>query len=414
MNKLNAWALKLFGRLIQQVKNTSWWKAHLAREEDKKWKVIRDKAVSHLTASHENTRKIHTDIIDIVIEDLRRGAAFNAVSTADSLERHEFVARAASRYLNKLGPLKSLVGVQPMIAPVGLNYFMAYSKVDQPDVVESPYLDPVDVPTPPRIVLQVFREAVEARSFKAKAKLNVETIQDLKSIHGIDAAGELSSLYSDAIVSEVYSHVVSDLFSLAKDNVFTITTGEDATTNAKQLMFAINRAANNVAFKTRRGRGNFIIAEPLTILYLQSVAGDIFTPAPTGEQDEHEESVSTIKLVGTINDSIKVFSSLDPQVAGRILVGYKGKNGEIDTGYVFSPYIPVMATGIVVDPETFQPSLSFVSRYGKTILKRTDQRLNDATDYYAIVEVPPADKMVPKPNVDQANADDVQSSSTPQ
>ena len=70
-----------------------------------------------------------------------------------------------------------------------------------------------------------------------------------------------------------------------------------------------------------------------------------------------------------------------------ILVGYKGGNGETDTGYFYCPYIPLMSSGVVVHPTTFQPVVSLMTRYGKAIFTHTQTSLGNSADYYGKINV---------------------------
>jgi len=102
-------------------------------------------------------------------------------------------------------------------------------------------------------------------------------------------------------------------------------------------------------------------------------------------------------LVGTLNGTIKVYSYLWNQVfqtgAGNpttndvILVGYKGGNGETDTGYFYCPYVPLMSSGVVINPVTFQPVVSMMTRYGKTAFTQTQTSLGNSADYYGKINV---------------------------
>ena len=109
-------------------------------------------------------------------------------------------------------------------------------------------------------------------------------------------------------------------------------------------------------------------------------------------------------LVGTLNGTIKVYSYLwntagagldlglpaaSPQAGADdvILVGYKGGNGETDTGYFYAPYIPLMSSGVVVNPLTFQPVVSLMTRYGKTSFTDVNTSLGNSADYYGKVNV---------------------------
>ena len=159
----------------------------------------------------------------------------------------------------------------------------------------------------------------------------------------------------------------------------------------------INRVANEIGRKTRRGVGNFIVVSPMVVSVLQSAAKSVFAPAVDGSF----KGPNNTMLVGTLNGSIKVYSYLWNQagstggltgaspagVGDEILVGYKGGNGETDSGYFYCPYIPLMSSGVVVNPVTFQPVVSLMTRYGKTSFTSTTTSLGNSADYYGKITV---------------------------
>jgi len=125
----------------------------------------------------------------------------------------------------------------------------------------------------------------------------------------------------------------------------------------------INLAANEIARNTRRGAGNWIVVSP-TVLSLLQVSND----KKSYEQNETEQFglFGELMEVGTLNKTMKVFSALHlPE--DEVIVGYKGGTGETDSGYTYCPYIPVMTSGVVVDPKTFQPKIGLMTRAGTSL-----------------------------------------------
>jgi hypothetical protein len=141
------------------------------------------------------------------------------------------------------------------------------------------------------------------------------------------------------------------------------------------------------------------------VAVLQTAAKSVFAPAVEGSF----KGPNNTMLVGTLNGSIKVYSYLFNQsvadgvvsdysggtgtvsITGTgddiIIMGYKGGNGETDTGYFYCPYIPLMSSGVVINPVTFQPVVSLMTRYGKTTFTNTKVSLGNSKDYYAKVTV---------------------------
>lgn len=249
------------------------------------------------------------------------------------------------------------------------------------------------------VKLEVVSQAVEAGTRKLQAGWTIEAMQDLKSQHNLDLESELTQVVSAEIVQEIDSEILSDLLALAGTvatyNYATIGLGPQYQPAYLGDRFAnlgiiINAVANEIARKTRRGPGNFIVVSPMVVSLLQSAAKSVFAPAVAGSF----KGPNNTMLVGTLNGTIKVYSYLWNQVSGlsgavndTILVGYKGGNGETDTGYFYCPYVPLMSSGVVINPITFQPVVSMMTRYGKTAFTQSETSLGNSADYYGKVNV---------------------------
>ncbi len=248
-----------------------------------------------------------------------------------------------------------------------------------------------------RVKLEVISQAVEAGTRKLQAGWTIEAMQDMNSQFNLDLENELTQVISADIVQEIDSEIISDLTALAG----TLATFDYATIGAgpsyqpaflgdrfANLGVIINAVANEIGRKTRRGVGNFIVVSPMVVSILQSAAKSVFAPAVEGSF----KGPNNTMLVGTLNGTIKVYSYLWNQADGlaastgdTILVGYKGGNGEVDTGYFYCPYIPLMSSGVVINPLTFQPVVSMMTRYGKTAFTQTQTSLGNSADYYGKV-----------------------------
>lgn len=249
------------------------------------------------------------------------------------------------------------------------------------------------------VKLEVVSQAVEAGTRKLQAGWTVEAMQDLKSQHGLDLESELTQVVSAEIVQEIDSEIISDLTALAGTvgayDYATIGLGPQYQPSYLGDRFAnlgviINAVANEIARKTRRGPGNFIVVSPMVVSILQSASKSVFAPAVEGAF----KGPNNTMLVGTLNGTIKVYSYLWNQVSGlpapvadTVLVGFKGGNGETDSGYFYSPYIPLMSSGVVINPVTFQPVVSMMTRYGKTAFTQTETSLGNSADYYGKINI---------------------------
>ncbi len=254
-----------------------------------------------------------------------------------------------------------------------------------------------------KIGLEVVSQAVEAGSRKLQAGWTIEAMQDLNAQHGLDIESEMTQAMSAEIVQEIDAEIITDLLSLAG----TVDTWDGTTVPAglapnyvgdrfANLAVIINRVANEIGRKTRRGVGNYMVVSPMIVSVLQSAAKSVFAPSTEGSF----KGPNNTAMVGTLNGQLKVYSYLWNQAQpgadaypalaptqDQVLVGYKGGNGETDTGYFYAPYIPLMSSGVIVNPITFQPVVSLMTRYGKTAFTDTNVSLGNSADYYGKIGV---------------------------
>lgn len=142
------------------------------------------------------------------------------------------------------------------------------------------------------------------------------------------------------------------------------------------LAIMINRAANQIAQRTRRGAGNWIVVSPTALTVLQSATTSAFARTTEGTF----EAPTNTKFVGTLNNSVRVYVDSYASDTTPVLVGYKGPN-EMDAAAFYCPYIPLMSSGVVLDPNTFEPTVSFMTRYGYVELTNTASSFGNAADY---------------------------------
>lgn len=254
--------------------------------------------------------------------------------------------------------------------------------------------------------LQVLRQPVVAKTRKLQAKWTIEAMQDLSNQHGLDLEAEITQALSAEIVHEIDNEIVTDLIKLAgTTETFDMGgafTGVPHYVGDRHAVLGvlINKVANEIAAKTRRGAGNFIVVSPAVVSVLQSAAKSVFAPAVAGSF----EGPNNTRLVGVLNGTIKVYSflfnaSFGTVAAGSavpggatasseiVLVGYKGGGGETDTGYFYCPYVPLMTSNTVVDPSTYNNQLMVMTRYGKVTFVSNTTSLANSADYYGKVVV---------------------------
>jgi len=226
------------------------------------------------------------------------------------------------------------------------------------------------------MAFSIEKTSVTAKTRALKAEYSIELAQDLKSVHGLDAEGELSNILSTEILSEINREVVRTVYTAAKQGaaVGTATAGTfdlDVDSNGrwsvekfKGLMFQIEREANAIGQQTRRGRGNIIItsADVASALAMAGVLD--YSSALTGKNNLTVDDTSTT-FAGILNGKYKVY--VDPYTANVsanqfFVVGYKGTSA-FDAGMFYCPYVPLQMVR-AVDPQSFQPKIGFKTRYG--------------------------------------------------
>jgi len=220
------------------------------------------------------------------------------------------------------------------------------------------------------------KTSVTAKTRALKAEYSIELAQDMKSVHGLDAEGELSNILSTEILAEINREVIRTIYKTAKAGaaVGTASAGTfdlDVDSNGrwsvekfKGLMFQIEREANAIGQQTRRGRGNFIItsADVASALAMAGVLD--YTPALQGNSNLNIDDTSTT-FAGVLNGKYKVY--VDPYTSNVsatqfFVVGYKGQSA-FDAGLFYCPYVPLQLVR-AVDPNSFQPKIGFKTRYG--------------------------------------------------
>ena len=254
--------------------------------------------------------------------------------------------------------------------------------------------------------LQILRQPVVSKTRKLQAKWSIEAMQDLSSQHGLDLEAEITQALSAEIVHEIDNEIVTDLIRLAgTTETFDMSgtfTGVPHYVGDRHAVLGvlINKVANDIAAKTRRGAGNFIVCSPQIVSVLQSAAKSVFAPAVQGAF----EGPNNTRLVGTLNGSIKVYSflfdaSFGSAAAGSavpggatatsdiVLVGYKGGNGETDAGYFYCPYIPLMTSNTITNPNDYGNQLMVMTRYGKVTFVSNATSLAQSADYYGKIVV---------------------------
>ena len=237
-----------------------------------------------------------------------------------------------------------------------------------------------------KMSIQILKQTVEAKTRKLSARWTFEAAQDAQAQQGIDVEAEIMAALAQEITAEIDQEVLRSLSSLAA----TAQTYNQAAVSGTAtfvgdehaaLAVMINRTANLIAQRTRRGAGNWAVVSPTALTILQSATTSAFARTTEGTF----EAPTNTKLVGTLNNAMQIYVNTYAD-NDDVIVGYKGAS-ESDAAAFYCPYIPLMSSGVVLDPATFEPVVSFMTRYGYVELTNTASSLGNAADYLGKVNL---------------------------
>ena len=239
-----------------------------------------------------------------------------------------------------------------------------------------------------RMSIQILKQTVEAKTRKLSARWTFESAQDAQAQQGIDVEAEVMAALAQEITAEIDQEIIASLTTLAGAATQTYDQSQVSGTATfvgdehAALAVLINRVSNLIAQRTRRGAGNYAVVSPFALTILQSATTSAFARTTEGTF----EAPTNTKYVGTLNSAMKVYVNSYAQDTSPILIGYKGAS-ESDAPAFYCPYIPLMSSGVVLDPSTFEPVVSFMTRYGYVELSNTASSLGNAADYLGLVAI---------------------------
>jgi hypothetical protein len=241
-----------------------------------------------------------------------------------------------------------------------------------------------------RMSIQILKSPVEAKSRKLSARWTFEAAQDAQAQQGIDIEAEIMAALAQEITAEIDQEILTSLRSLASveetyDQALVSGTATFVGDEHAALAIQINRVSNLIAQRTRRGSANWAVVSNQALTILQSATTSAFARTTEGTF----EAPTNTKFVGTLNGAMRVYVDAyksDTDDNNQILVGYKGTS-EADAAAFYCPYIPLMSSGVVLDPATFEPVVGFMTRYGYVELTNTASSLGNAADYLGKVAI---------------------------
>ncbi|HUV84660.1 MAG TPA: hypothetical protein VMV86_03075, partial [Methanosarcinales archaeon] len=234
----------------------------------------------------------------------------------------------------------------------------------------------------PEINIQMKSEAIVAKTRKLKAQWTPEFAQDLNAYQSLDAEAELTSIMSEYISLEIDLEIIDMLIQDASaadeywsaknnDNLNSDKTGYDnlGFFNTQGQWFQtlgtkMQKVSNKIHQKTLRGGANFAMISPSVATIIESIPG--FASSSDGDASKNKFAFG-IQKMGQMNSRYDVYKN--PYMTENvILMGYRG-NQFLETGAVFAPYIPLIMTPLVYDPDTFTPRKGLLTRYAKKMIR---------------------------------------------
>jgi len=386
---------------------------------ESRWGETKEALLEGLNGTKRNS-------MSVILENTKRYLKENASAGSTASGNIATLNRVILPVIRRVMPTviaNELVGVQPMTGPVGQIHTLrvryaqsltdtsaAATSVTAGQEALSPFTIATAYSTVPQntsstnaytggntatmegtggkqISVQILKQAVEAKTRKLQARWTFESAQDAQAMHGIDVEAEIMAALAQEITAEIDQEILLSLRSLASTeftyNQATVSgTATFVGDEHAALAVLINRVANLIAQRTRRGAGNYAVVSSAALTVLQSATTSAFARTTEGTF----EAPTNTKFVGTLNGSMRVFVDSYAADTTPVLVGYKGSL-EADAPAFYCPYIPLMSSGVVLDPTTFEPVVSFMTRYGYIELTNTASSFGNAGDYVGEIAV---------------------------
>jgi len=229
----------------------------------------------------------------------------------------------------------------------------------------------------PEINIELRREPIVAKTRKLKAVWTPELAQDLNAFHSVDAEAEVTAILAEHIALEIDLEILGMLMTYAKTTEYWSTTiGEHwngsgfaydsqvanqawtANTWYQTLGNKMQKVSNEIHRLTLRGGANFAVVSPTVATIIESIPG--YTPKTDGNQASFAMGVSQ---VGSFQNRFTIYKN--PYMTENVmLMGFRGSSF-LETGAVYAPYVPLVMTPLVYDPENFTPRRGVLTRYAK-------------------------------------------------
>ena len=379
---------------------------------ESRWGETKDALLEGLQGNRRTT-------MGVILENTRRSLMENATSGATQSGNISTLNRVILPVIRRVMPTviaNEIVGVQPMTGPVAQIHTLRVRYADTAaatittdgTIAGDEALSPFRIATAysgnlttsradstatlegvpgRRMNVQIMKQVVEAKTRKLSARWTFEAAQDAQAMHGLDVEAEIMAALAQEITVEIDQEILASLRSLAPNvgqfNQATVSgTATFVGDEHAALAVQINRGANLIAQRTRRGAANWAVVSAEALTVLQSATTSAFARTTEGTF----EAPTNNKFVGTLNGAMKIYVDTYAQAGTDVLIGYKGTS-EADAAAFYCPYVPLMSSGVVLDPATFEPVVGFMTRYGYVELTNTASSLGNAADYLGEISV---------------------------
>jgi len=263
-----------------------------------------------------------------------------------------------------------------------VNYLQQTAAANRGDFEDRAGNATVDQLSIPEVNLELRSLPIVAKTRKLKAVWSPELAQDLNAYHSIDAEAELTSMLSDYISMEIDLEILDMLISDAQttdywsakagDDYNSASSAFDSTTFYgtrfewyQTLVGKIQKMSNEIHRLTLRGGANFVVCSPKVATVLESLPG--YNSAPGDADAAKSDFAMGVSKVGQVAGRYTVYKN-PYMVENNILVGFRGSNF-LETGAVYSPYVPLITTPLVYDPSDFTPRKGVMTRYAKKMIR---------------------------------------------
>lgn len=237
----------------------------------------------------------------------------------------------------------------------------------------------------PSIDVKMRSEAIVAKTRKLKAQWTPEFSQDLNAFHSLDAEAELTSIMSEYISLEIDLEILDMLLQNVPTNLVEVWsakignqlnnagTGFDSNIGGayytqmswfQTLGIKLQKVSNQIHQRTLRGGANFMVVSPTVATILESIPG--FAADTDGDVTKSSYAFG-VQKIGALNSRYKVYKN-PYMLENTILMGFRG-NQFLESGAVYAPYVPLIMTPLVYDPETFTPRKGIMTRYAKKMVR---------------------------------------------